>query len=306
MSSIVVICTRNRSSELISAFQDVRKASPDIEILVADASDEEHKPAVRSLVAGDTASVLLDCHPGLARQRNQALTWLVLHRPGTQIVHFIDDDTEPTPGYFEAIENAFEKDQRLGGVGGVILNQEFPRFQFVKVLFALYSSRPGVVLRSGRNTIGHYVGHEAVRAEWLPGCAMSYRLDAISGLEFDNRLEGYSLGEDLYFSYALSRTHSLTIAKDARAFHHLSPVNRQSAERIARDRIELLYRFVKENQDRGLKLTAFWWSVAGEILLRFMHGVVANDREAIAQARGCVTGAVNALRRPLPSRPLPR
>ena len=126
---------------------------------------------------------------------------------------------------------------------------------------------------------------------------MSYRLDAIGPLTFDNRLEGYSLGEDLYFSYALSRTHRLTIARDARVVHHLSPVNRHSSERISRERIELLHRFVRENRDRGLTLSAFWWSVVGEALLHFVHGVASRDgRGTRARARGVAIGGVHALR----------
>jgi glycosyltransferase involved in cell wall biosynthesis len=299
--SIVVICTRNRSGELGKALADVRAIAPSLEVLVADSSEPEQKTAVRRVVADTTSCSLLDCTPGLARQRNQALDWIRDQRADTQIVHFIDDDTEPEPGYFAAVERAFAADPRLGGVGGVVVNQPFPRFQLAKYVFALYSPRPGVVLRSGRSTIGHYVGHEATRAEWLPGCAMSYRLDAIGPLTFDNRLEGYSLGEDLYFSYALGRTHRLTISEDARVVHHLSPVNRHSAERISRERIELLHRFVSENRDRGLRLSAFWWSVLGEAVLHFAHAIGARDPEALARARGVAVGGMHALRHPLPS-----
>ena len=130
---------------------------------------------------------------------------------------------------------------------------------------------------------------------------MSYRLDAISSLAFDDRLEGYSLGEDLYFSYALGRTHRLTIAKDARVVHHLSPVNRHSAERISRERIGLLHRFVRENRDRGLRLWAFWWSVVGEAILHFAYGIGARDGEALARAKGVAMGGIHALLHPLPT-----
>jgi GT2 family glycosyltransferase len=299
--SIVVICTRNRPEELEKALADVRAVAPSLEVLVADSSEPEQKVHVRRVVVDTTSCSLLDCAPGLARQRNQALDWIRDQRADIQVVHFIDDDTEPASDYFAAVERAFSADPRLGGVGGVVVNQPFPRFQIAKYAFALYSPRPGIVLRSGRSTIGHYEGHEAVHAQWLPGCAMSYRLEAIGAIRFDDRLEGYSLGEDLYFSYALSRTHRLTISKDARVVHHLSPINRHSAERISRERIELLHRFVRENRDRGLRLSAFWWSVVGEALLHFAHAIGARDAEALARARGVAIGGVHALRHPLPS-----
>ena len=302
MSPLVVVCTRNRPDDVRSVLSHVRAVSPQAAILVADSSDDGDKAQVEAVVAEVDGCWLLDCTPGLARQRNQALEWIRRRRPETSIVHFVDDDSEPMPGYFKAIEDRFATTPELGGVGGVIVNQPLPRFRIAKYAFWLYSRRPGVVLRSGRSTIGHYQGYEARAADWLPGCAMSYRLDMIGDLRFDDRLEGYSLGEDLYFSFALSRRHPLTIAEDALQVHHLSPVNRQSAERVSRERIELLHRFVRENHDRGLRLYAFWWSVVGEALLHLVHGITARNPESLARSRGVAVGGVHALLRPLPVR----
>jgi glycosyltransferase involved in cell wall biosynthesis len=302
MSSLVVVCTRNRPHDVREVLSHVRKVSPDLPVLVADSSDGPDKARVESVVAEVDGCTLIACTPGLARQRNQGLAWISEHSPDTEVVHFLDDDSEPMPGYFEAIESRFAASREVGGVGGVIVNQPLPRFLAAKYAFWLYSRRPGVVLRSGRSTIGHYQGHEARAAQWLPGCAMSYRLDAIGDLRFDDRLEGYSLGEDLYFSFALSRCHELTIAENALQIHHLSPTNRQSAERVSRERIELLHRFVRENHDRGLRLYAFWWSVLGESLLHLVHGLAARDAEALARARGVAVGGLRSLMHPLPSR----
>ena len=298
--SMVIVCTRNRPEDVVRALRWTQESAPGIAMLVADASDADRQTSVRCSVAEYSSGTFLACEPGLARQRNQALAWIRQERPATEIVHFIDDDTEPLPGYFEAIEKAFSAAPHLGGVGGVVMGEPLPRFRRLKRLIGISSSRPGVVLPSGYGTMGHYPDWEATDVQRLPGCAMSYRTSAISGIEFDNRLEGYSYGEDLFFSYALSETHPLATEPTARVRHHLSPTNRSARAKVARDSIPLMHRFVRENRRRGLKVPAFWGSVLGDIALRLGLGLATFDRDSLAFARGLALGAVDTIRDPLP------
>lgn len=297
----MVVCTRNRPDDIVRALRWTQQIAPGITMLVADASDPGTQERVRSSVSACQTATFLACAPGLARQRNQALKWLREHRPECAIVHFIDDDTEVLPGYFDAIHQTFARDVRIGGVGGVVVGEPLPRFQRIKQLFGLSSSRPGVVLRSGYATLGHYPDWPAGRVERLPGCAMSYRRTAIEGLAFDDRLEGYSYGEDLFFSYALSESHILMTEPKARVRHHLSPANRSTRASVARDSIPLMHRFVRENRRRGLSVPAFWRSVMGDIVLRSVLGVATLDRDSLAFAHGLALGALDTMRQPLPT-----
>ena len=299
---LVVICTRNRPDDLSQALKHVRAIDAQIPVLVADASDDRARADVAAVTDATDHCVLVACRPGLARQRNQALDSIRSHRPDTTVVHFIDDDTEVLPGYFDEIDRTFTEDADLAGVGGVVLRQARPRHVRAKSLFFLYSRQPGVVLPSGRSTIGHYDGDEAPDPEWLPGCAMSYRLALVGDTSFDGRLEGYSYGEDMYFSYALGERHRLAIAPKAQVFHRLSPQNRLSRNRLAGDRVVLLHRFVRENHDRGMRTSAFWWSVLGDVVLRTIDGVTHADRDSIAESGAIVRSAWRTMLRPLPAR----
>jgi glycosyltransferase involved in cell wall biosynthesis len=300
---LVVICTRNRPDDLAKALAALDAVAPGIEVLVADSSDDAHAPDVRALVEVHDHVTLLTCRPGLARQRNQAMDWVRAHRPDTAYVHFIDDDTEVLPGYVDAITEVFESRPEVAGVGGVVLNQPRPRHVGTKRLFCLYSRNPGQVLPSGRVTIGHYEGDEATHPVWLPGCAMSYRTGAIAGRRFDDRLEGYSLGEDMYFSFALSHEHPLAIAPEARVLHHFSPQNRMSRTRLAPVKIALLHRFVRENRAHGMRLGAFWLAVVGDMVLKLADGVRRGDGDSVAEAGAIARGAWHTLGHPLPAEP---
>jgi hypothetical protein len=299
---MVVICTRNRPDDLARALALSQECSPGIAMLVADASDEPHDVTVKDVASHFPTCELLFCAPGLARQRNQALDWVRRERPDIQVVHFIDDDTEPLTGYFAAIESVFAREPDVGGVGGVVVGEKPPRFLLIKRAVGLSSPKAGVVLASGQSTMPYIEEWLPSTPQRLPGCAMSYRLSHIAQLAFDNRLEGYSYGEDVYFSFALSETHRLAVEPRARVRHRLSPANRHSRAQMARDGLPVRHRFVRENRQRGLRLTSFWWSVAADIVMRGVKGVVTADGTSLAVARGMVRGTLDILRHPLPTR----
>ena len=108
-------------------------------------------------------------------------------------MHFIDDDTEVSPGYFEAIERRFRQDPTVMGIGGIIINQPQVNYLAVKSFFLLWSRRRSSVLKSGRNVMGQYPGtHANDPVDWLSGCSMSYRITAFDEVAFDGRLDSYS------------------------------------------------------------------------------------------------------------------
>ena len=300
---LVVICTRNRPDDLSRALSAVDAVEPGLPVLVADASDEDRLAAVEAIVDDHPGATLLTCRPGLARQRNQALEWIATERPDTPHVYFLDDDTEVMDGYFVAVDAAFAARSEVAGVGGVVVDHPRPRHVAAKSLFLLYGRTPGRVLPSGRLTIGHYEGDEADSPQCLPGCAMSYRLAHVRGRRFDDRLEGYSLGEDLYFSFALSHDHPLQIARDARVRHRFSRANRLSRTRLARDKVALLHRFVHENRAYGLHPAAFWWSVVGDVVLKSIDGLLHGDRDTLAEVAALTRAAAHTWMRPLPAQP---
>jgi len=160
-----------------------------------------------------------------------------------------------------------------------------------KRIFLLHSMKPGAMLKSGRNVIGHYPeqGTTPRNVAWLPGCCMSYRLSACRSLRFDDRLEGYSWGEDFDFSNSLSDDWRLIVEPKATCIHSLSPTNRMEMERLASGRTFLLHRWVTENRGRGYSRLAFWWSVAGEFALRAGHGIYEPSSRRIAS--GVLKGA---------------
>jgi GT2 family glycosyltransferase len=290
----VVICTKDRPSEIEMSCAAADRASPNIPILVVDASTTDAtrdvcKRFVRQNAPSSTVSYRRANQPGLARQRNEAIG--ICRELGVQVVHFIDDDTEVSKGYFDAIEHRFRTDPAVMGVGGVILNQPTVKYVALKSFFLLGSHRRGSVLRSGRNILDQYPGTSATdRVEWLNGCSMSFRMTVFDEAMFDDGLKGYSMGEDYDFSFRVNCKHKLAVEPKATCVHHLTPTMRGSARTHARQVTEATHRWVHAHKDLGMSPLAFWWSAFGDFLLRVGHGVVCRDRKSLHAAIGVIDG----------------
>jgi GT2 family glycosyltransferase len=306
-SGAVVICTNNRPDEIEMSCTAAHAASPTMPIFVVDASTTEATKQVCERLALRHGSPLTLIYyrarqSGLARQRNEAVA--LCRELDVDVVHFIDDDTEVLPGYFDAIERRFLKDPRIVGLGGIITNQPIIDCLAIRSFFLLRSRRRGSVLRSGRNMLGQYPGTRATDCvDWLNGCSMSYRLTVFNDVMFDGRLKGASLGEDYDFSFRLSRKQKLAVEPEARCIHHLTPTVRSSRRAAARQGTENTYRWVSENRELGMSRLAFWWATFGDIALHSASWIVRKKADPLQEVRGILEAmlAIVSTPEPVPS-----
>jgi GT2 family glycosyltransferase len=260
-------------------------------IVVVDASDgDETENLCREM--GRTSLDILYCRaksPSSARQRNEGAD--ICRELGVEVIHFFDDDTDVKPGYLDAIERRFRMDIRIDGVGGINESLKLPRKSFFTSMFFLNGHGRSRVLRSGRNIDGQTEDVKNVEdVDWLSGCAMSYRAKVFERHRFDDRLNGWSWGEDFDFGFRVSRTGHLVVEPEARCNHHMSPLNRYSQERLGRESTILMYCWVKEQRSNGMSLTLFWWSVIGELSMRIVRGAKASRRDELSRVRGILDG----------------
>jgi glycosyltransferase involved in cell wall biosynthesis len=297
-TSAVVICTRHRPSELRSALRAVFQTRPTATVVVLDGStDEATRDVCASLgktLDGAGLHYVRAQTPGLTRQRNQAVSYC--DGLGSEILHFIDDDTEVLPGYFDAIESRFLRDSQLVGVGACIENFPQLKYPLFRRVFDLTGKTPGKVLRSGRWVVAQYPGiSEDIVPDCLAGCCMSYLTETCRQYRFDERLEGASLGEDRDFGFRVSRDRSIAIEPTARCVHHVSPVNRLSPYRSRREYAVLTFAWVVEQRQHGLSRLAFVWSLVGEIFLTISSAVVRRRKSSLQAAAGLVVGLIICL-----------
>jgi GT2 family glycosyltransferase len=298
LSDVLVLCTRNRPTEVRTCLETVRvQTRVPNRVLVVDSSDDD---ATASVVVGlatawPDSSVItyLRCEPGLTRQRAAGID-----ASTGEIVHFVDDDTVLDPGYVAAIVATFaaDRDGSLGGVGGFVTDQPPHSFGKVDAWLGLDGASEGVVLPSGRNVRVYTEPSEPIAVDWLPGCAMSYRR-AVFATERPNIDLGRDRnGEDVELSYRVRQRWGLVVTPHARIEHHESPRGRRSREELVT--VELISRYDRVRAGTGrLSRRAFWVSAFGQLAWFGAKGLVTFSGERLAIARRTASGIVAIARR---------
>jgi GT2 family glycosyltransferase len=296
MTHDVVICTRNRPTELETALESVAaQTRAPTTVIIVDASDDEatHALTQRWSSSGPLGSPIryLNASPGLPAQRN-----LGVDISTADVVHFIDDDVVLDREYLASIAAVFERDSecQIVGVGGLVTNQPShePRIWWRTAL--LDSRRSGVILKSGANIIVT-TAHELMRVQWLSGCSMSYRADVVRRLRFDEGLPGYASMEDVDFGFRAARVGKLVLEPEARLVHNTSPIERWDDSTISR---AFTYRrgwFVEKNLPRWC-LIPFWWSVVAGAAIHTCVALAKRDRKNLRIAVWWLQGGIDFAR----------
>jgi GT2 family glycosyltransferase len=258
----LILATRNRPDEVIRLLSElsVQTLQPS-QVIVVDASDSplsRHQfPPLQGLNVQ-----LLHTAPGLTLQRNAGLIEL---DQSIDIVHFLDDDVEITPDYFQQLENAYLGLPDAHGIGVRTSDNRNYRPSGLKCFFLLDSRRSGKLLRSGINVGFRDSGPEYL-VDWLPGCAMSYRINAMEGLRFDTSRTGTGWGEDVDFSARVGARGPLYITSQTHVIHKQSTINRDS-EAVRRQH-EIRSRFLLvEALPRRVTRIGIYWSILGFALI---------------------------------------
>ena len=231
MRCSVIICTRNRQSDLERCLESISRQTllPD-EVIIVDGSDTDRL----STISNDqrfSQLILAYKHtdPGLTRQRNVGIKMAT-----GDILFFFDDDVELCKDYIEKIMEAYKRG-RLGNVGGaqgIDLNitnsflQGKKKLFFYRIFFLDRNDRYAKILPSGKVThldVAHSIIRRAkdpIRIHCMSGCMMSYHRRVFDEFLFDEQYEGYSHAEDAEFSKRISGKHSLYCIPQAHLFHN--------------------------------------------------------------------------------------
>lgn len=273
MKHSIIICTRNRPDELGVTLDSVagQSFSESFSVTIVDGSDEQAARAIADLcssVQHPTVNYFkYPTKPSLARQRNYGIALLP---DDIDVVHFMDDDVTLDREYLQNMDEAFLQNDNAMGIGATVIEEgrslNPPNLSWVMRSFLLYSDQPGRVLASGHETPAQSSMLSApTSVEWLNGCA-AYRRQVFDDFRFADILEGYSLDEDLDFSYRVGREHCLLVYPAASMIHRRSSDNRLPGRQYFEDYLIHRYWFVRNNLPAVTGRVAFWWSAMGRML----------------------------------------
>ncbi len=218
----VMIPTLNRPTAVADAVNDLRRQEyPNFEIVVVDGSAEENR-ALTALAREDSRLHVLRTEPrGTCFARNTGV-----RAARGEVVVFLDDDVRLTERNFLTIHAAAYDDQRVGGIGGRVLD----------VNDALNSQQTGPVCAVTKTGRVFPNATSLVRQEINAprGGNMSFRrriIDAVGG--FDERFRGNAMREETDFSLRVVKAGWRIVYEPAAELTHLALAGgSRSADRL--------------------------------------------------------------------------
>jgi GT2 family glycosyltransferase len=190
---------------------------------------------------------------------------------------FFDDDVVLEPDYLEALARVYDGDtaRAIGGVGGAQVPDPTPRESAARRAFARFFLLAGY--GSGRLKRSGYAEYALsprleTEVDFLSGCNMSFRREVFADLLFDERLPGYAIGEDLQFSYRVSRRWKLVLTPLARVDHRHTGGGRPRAGRLEEMRVINRFLFVRDVVGMGgAAWPAYAWAELGILIQTLRH-----------------------------------
>jgi GT2 family glycosyltransferase len=195
---------------------------------------------------------------------------LAIQAAAGSVILFLDDDVEVDPDYLVRLADAYVQHPGIVGIGGrdtlgkekMFLVRAYLRF------FLLDSGRVGRLSPSGFNLSmsGWRRAARPFETEFLSGCNMSFRKNAVRDMTPAPWLERYSLGEDIVISEVARAHGALIVEPRLKVKHYDSPVSRVPKTETAYTMIRNTYCLLQLRRSSWWAYPALFWTTFGIIL----------------------------------------
>ncbi len=270
MNLTIAICTRNRIKDLENLINSISKQNiqnKEIEVLIIDDGEIEDKKLK------EFQKILNKFHfiyykknsPGLFKSRLKAL-----HLSRADKILFLDDDVVLDENYLKILLKTYQNFPKAAGVGGVDYMLE--RYSFFRKLYSiifLYHSNNKSKLSLSMMNSSMYLWQDEkkpFKSEFLDGCNMSFKKEALKDIPNQSYFETYSLGEDIFLSLWAFKKGDLIVNPNLKVKHFKSETSRDNIEKVAFMKVVNHYKLLKYSNKNRLKYITIWWTYLGYIL----------------------------------------
>ncbi|WP_020618761.1 glycosyltransferase family 2 protein [Paenibacillus daejeonensis] len=195
----VIIPTYKRTQSVVECLKGLQKQimlPHEVIVVVRDEDKETLDTLKKSDFSPLVVKLELVHEPGMVAALNKGLI-----RSEGEIIAITDDDTIPQKQWLYYINDCFESNKHVGGVGGrdwVYINGK---------LVEGIGKKVGKVKWFGKVVGNHHLGTKFHEVDVLKGANMSFRKTAINHIRFDHRLKGSGaqVHNDLAFSLEVKK-----------------------------------------------------------------------------------------------------
>jgi glycosyltransferase involved in cell wall biosynthesis len=275
----VIIPTLNRPNELLRLFDsiNIQIYRPD-EIIIIDSSENEITAELcKTLEKKNKLKILYFHSPqkGLTLQRN-----LGLSIAQSDLILFLDDDVVLHSSCISKLRWQFVNDTKMiiGGCTGVISNSIITGLDKLGYFFGYPPIYPGKVTRFGKAIkVVSNSFYFPTQVDYLPGGFAMWRREIFDTFLYSLFFQGYGLGEDLDFSYRVSKKWKLMLDPNALCDHLHSLSGRVRDFDLGKQQVRNEhYMFINNIDHKNIFIYLLYiWSrfglLFGNLLLSFIH-----------------------------------
>jgi glycosyltransferase involved in cell wall biosynthesis len=290
----LIIPTRNRNRFLFKTLNQLKKYNIKFkEILVIDSSDKLDK-LFKQKICNKFLVKFYHSRPSTSLQRNLGLK---LRNKKNQFVMFLDDDIFFFKNSFSHMNkaiNAHKNNNRISGFGfNLITNKkkkilDLAKNSYLVNLIQLYSNKPGVVTKSGWQTVISNLKLD-VLADWFSTNAVIYKSKFIKNIYFNENFGNYSYLEDLDFSLKVNKNKKKILVNYLSRYKHPNNIKRHN---INFGIVEIFNRFIIV-KSHNLNLIPFFLGSFIRFLLSLLD-IFKGEFSSIFRAFGNIAGIIKS------------
>jgi glycosyltransferase involved in cell wall biosynthesis len=296
---VIGIPTRNRPEKLRSTLISISemKYKPEM-VFVCDSSESAQHERVKKICNDSDMpiTVIRSQRPSIPYQRNQIVEFALKSEDPFGFLLFLDDDTEPDHLYSQLRLDFLIRHPNYGGACGVTQMQKRSRIADLFGTLFLVNGKPGSVLLSGVGVPPNRELTEGSDTQWIFGCSI-WRRNVLVEAKWNESWDGYAAGEDVYFSFSVSKYWQLRVLPLAKLVNSYEEEGRPTSSQLARMMVNHRWEIAQlHNQNRIFLLTCVIWSVIGEIGFCLLKSLVKLDRVQGKAIKGYILGLADILR----------
>ena len=242
MNFDIVIPTMNRPEDLERLIDSISRSTElPQKVIIIDQSKNTPKFITSELF--EVHHINTTDVSGLTAAKNKGVQYC-----NSDIIHFFDDDIIVDPDYFETIHKHFIENPQYVGICGRQKNSKSSRMKLLA--FSFFHIGAFSDIRKKCNS--GYVKKSLVDTNILPGGITAYKKSVFDEFSFDETLVKYCLGEDMDFSYRVSKKYKLAFATDALALHNHSAIGRYDAKEAFACKVAGYSYFYEKNMSKRI------------------------------------------------------
>jgi GT2 family glycosyltransferase len=272
----LVICTRNRSGYLLGLLSNLENKACIETILIVDSSDNNDSKKIVDNFNQTRSNVIeyIKSKPGLPRQRNIGIAWIINNKKSVNVIAFLDDDARIESEYFTIAANHVRMYKKWVAFTGNPVGILRSKPNFLRRIFMLDSKKSGRLLKSGHSTLPNPV-KEIESVDWLPGISMFINPKILELEKFNSKLRMYY--EDVEMSLRLRNHGAIHVIKKMKYTHLYASEGRESIGSQTFYTLGIKWEIAREFPFY-LNRLAIIWSVFGSLILGFISLPISQNK----------------------------